>query len=251
MDDAARELYAGPPDGFIAARKAIVDRLKAEGDADAAAEVAKLRKPSVAAWAVDRLALERPEDVEALIEAGRELGAAQRQLAAGGDPDRMRDAADERRRLVDGLVRAAGRILKDAGMSNARATLDKVSDTLLAIATDEDAAERVRNGTLDKELPSPAGFGDERLDAALLASVTALPTRAASKAAEEPTPSQVRARERAERLAAEARELEAEAERLEREAKEAQGSADAAAKAAASARRKASTARTRADDAAR
>jgi hypothetical protein len=250
VDDAAQELYAGPPDGFIAARKAVVDRLKADGDTAAAAEVAKLRKPSVAAWAVDRLARERPDDVEALIAAGRELGAAQRLLAAGGDPDRMRDAADERRRLVDGLVRDAGTILKGAGMSDARATLDKVSDTLLAIATDEDAADRVRRGVLDRELPAPAGFGDERLDAALLASVTALPTRAGPKRAAEPTASQVRARERADRLAAEARELELGADRLEREAKQARAAADAAIKAAEVARRKADAARRRADDAA-
>src|SRR5262249_33202289 len=159
-------------------------------------------------------------------------GAAQRQASAGGDPDRMRDASDERRRLVDGLVRSAGRILKDAGMSDARATLNKVSDTLLAIATDEDAAERVRRGVLDKELPSPAGCGDERLDAALLASVTALPRRTPDEPSG-PTPGELRSRERAERLAAEARELEEEADQLEREAKQAQREADVAAKAAA------------------
>jgi hypothetical protein len=252
LEAAVDELYARPPDGFIAARTAIVERLKVDGDAEAAAEVAKLRKPSVAAWAVDRLAREHPDDIGALIVAGQELASAQRKVSAGGDADAMRDAADERKRLVDRLVRAAAAALKAADMSAARATLDKVSDTLLAIATDEDAADRVRRGVLDKELPAPAGFGDERLDAALLASVTALPTRGpAADAPSGPTPAQVRAREHAERLAAAARELKDEADRSEREAKQAQVAADAAAKAATSARRKAEAARKRADEAAR
>jgi hypothetical protein len=248
LDAAAKELYAEPPDGFVAARNAIVARLKAEGDGDAAKEVAALRRPTVAAWAVDRLARERPEEVEALIAAGRELAGAQRKVAAGGDADAMREASAGRRRLVDRLVRAAATILEAAGTSAARATLDKVSDTLNAIATDEAAADRVRRGVLDKELPAPAGFGDERLDVALLASVTALPTQVGSKSAAEPTPSQVRARERADRFAAEARELEREADRLEQEAKQAKAAADAATKAAEVARRKADAARRRVDD---
>jgi hypothetical protein len=258
LDPGAVEgLYAEPPEHFVAARKELAARLKEGGDAGASKEAAALRKPTVAAWVVNRLARDRAGDIETLIEAGKNLASAQRTMAAGGGADRLHEAAGERRRLVDALVRAAASALEDAGMSAARATLDKVSNTLMALATDEDATDRVRRGVLDKELSAPAGFGDDQLDGALLASVTELPRapgagRGSRKAG--PTASQRRkereADVRAARLAGEARELEKEADRLERESKKAEAEAAAAAKAAATARRRADTARRRADDAA-
>ncbi|MGH2595575.1 MAG: hypothetical protein ACRDH7_06405 [Actinomycetota bacterium] len=195
-----------------------------------------LRKPTVAAWAVDRLSNDHPRDIEALIQAGKDLASAQRRVAAGGSAERMLEVSSERRRLVDKLVRASSEALGQAGLSAARATLDKVSHTLMAIATDPEAAERVRSGTLDKELPAPAGFGDERSDAALLASVSELPKRKERK---------VDARD--ERLTAEAAELERIAKDLESEAKLAQTKAVAAARTAGTARKRADAARARVD----
>jgi hypothetical protein len=248
-------LYAETPDRFVSARTEHAARLKEAGDVAGSKALAALRKPTVVAWAVDRLARDHSGDVEALIEAGKALATAQRKVAAGGGADQLHEAGTERRRLVDRLVRAAAGTLEKAGMSAARATLDKVSNTLMAIATDEDAADRVRRGVLDKELPAPAGFGDDQLDTALLASVTALPkgkgTEGGSRggaAAERRRRKEREARDRAERLAAEATELEKEAVRFERERKEAEKRAVEAAKAAAAARGRAETARRRADD---
>lgn len=250
-------IYAETPDRFVATRNEHAARLKEAGDAPGSKAVAALRKPTVAAWAVDRLARDRAGDIEALIEAGKSLASAQRKVASGGGVDRLHQAGSERRRLVDRLVGAAAGMLKKEGMSAARATLDKVSNTLMAIATDEDAADRVRRGVLDKELPAPAGFGDDQLDTALLASVTELPSasRTTGGSREGAVSSRQQrkgreAKERADRLAAEALELEKEAGRLERERKKAETAAAAAAKAAATARHRADTARRRADDAA-
>jgi hypothetical protein len=241
------ELYAEPPDRFITARGDLSTRLKSDGDVRAAKVVTALRKPSVAAWAVNRIARDRSSDVESLIRLGVNLAEAQRTVASEGGVDRLRDVGAERRRLVERLVREAATTLESAGMSAARATLDKVANTLMAIATDDDAAERVRRGVLDKELPAPSGFGDDALDASLLASVTQLPSRSTStKAGSGLSPAQERkereAARRRERLEAEAQELEREAARLEREASSATKAADAA-------RRRADTARRRADDA--
>jgi hypothetical protein len=257
-------LYAESPDRFVAARKELAARLGEAGDVRASKEVSALRKPTVAAWAVDRLALDHASDIEALIDVGKKLASAQREVAAGGGVDRLHEASNERRRLVERLVHASAGVLESAGMSAARATLDKVSNTLMAIATDEEAADRVRRGVLDKELPAPAGFGDDRLDTALLASVSELPKPSGAgggprKAA--PAPSQQRRERevnvRAARLSSEARELEKEADRLERESKQAEREskqaevkAAAAAKVAATARHRADAARRRADDAA-
>lgn len=250
LDPAAVEaLYAESPGRFIEARHDLVERLKEAGALDTAREARALRKPTTAAWAVNRIAREHPREMEALIAAGKDLASAQREVASGGSVDRLREAASERRRLVDLLVRAASQTLKDAGMAAARATLDEVSSTLMAIATNQEAAERVRRGVLDKELPAPAGFGDEQLDAALLASVSELPRRAGTDGAgdEAVTPAQQRkereARRRADRLAAEAAKLERDAVRLERVAEAADAKATDARLAAALARRQADAAR--------
>jgi hypothetical protein len=246
-------LYAEPPDRFIAARKELAGRLKEAGDADGAAAVAALRKPTVAAWAVDRLARDHRADLDALIEAGRQVATAQRRAGTSGGAQQLQEASAERRRLVERLVRAAATSLESGGMSAARASLDKVSDTLLAIATDEEAAERVRRGVLDKELAAPAGFGDQTLDASLLASVTELPRRADRDEAR-PTVGerrQAEARRKADRLADEAGRLEDEADELDRAAIDAEKQAATSRRAADAARKKAETARRRADDAAK
>ena len=189
MDDAryaedVAALYAELPDRFVAARNELAARLKASGDAEGAKRVKALRRPTTAAWAVDRVARKRSTELESLIRAGGDLAAAQRAAAAGSGAESMREATEERRRLVGLLVGAAKDELERAGMAAPRATLDKVENTFMAIASDEDAGDRIRQGTLDKELPAPAGFGDDRLDAALLASVRELPRPAA-----EPPPS--------------------------------------------------------------
>jgi hypothetical protein len=236
-------LYAETPDRFVAARNELAARLGSAGDLPAAKQVMGLRKPTVAAWAVDGLARDRPHELEALLAAGKDLASAQRQVAAGGGVERLRETADERHRLVDQLVRGAGIALQRAGMPATRATLDKVSDTLMAIATDQEAAERVRRGVLDKELPAPAGFGDERLDTALLASVSEMPKRSKADGGS-------RRSARADRLVAEALKLEQDANRLEREAKDAEMKAVSAARSAVAARRRAEAARRRVDEAA-
>lgn len=238
-------LYAEMPARFIAARDALAARLKDAGDAEGAQQVKALRRPTVAAWAVDAVARDQAGDLSSLLRAGEDVASAQRQVAEGGGADRLREATEGRRALIDRLVRAAAQALGAAGMAAPRATLDKVTDTLTAIASDPAAAERVRAGVLDKELPAPAGFGDDRLDAALLASVSELPHRVEPPSGVTPE-QQRKEREHARRLArlaAEAEDLEEEADRLERSAKEADAAAAAAGKAAAGARRRAETAR--------
>ena len=49
------ELYGLPFDEFVPARNALTRELRKAGKRDEAAEVSALRKPSVAAWAVDQL----------------------------------------------------------------------------------------------------------------------------------------------------------------------------------------------------
>jgi hypothetical protein len=260
MDDVygiegVEDLYAGPPERFVASRNGLAARLRSTGEDAAAAAVRRLRRPSVAAWAIDALARTHGDDLDALIRAGEALAAAQRSMAVGSGADRLREITGERRRLIDRLVRAATRSLEGAGLSSSRATTDKVADTLMAISYDAEAASLVRRGVLDKELPPPAGFGDAMLDPVLLASVTTLPSRAVPADPEASRgPAQIRREEerrrRAEELSAAAKELEVEADRLDSVARAAASTAAEARKVAEAARRRALAARRKAQKAA-
>jgi hypothetical protein len=154
-----RELYRSPPDGFIAARDALAKRFRDEGrDADAA-EVKKLRRPTVAAWALDRLADEATDAIGELLEAGADLARAQRATLSGRDPQALRDATTRRREVVARLSQIAAGVLSDGGRSP-DPHMEDIRGTLEAASVDEDVAERLRAGNLDRTIQPTAGFGE-------------------------------------------------------------------------------------------
>src|SRR3954452_8793063 len=103
----AEELYGAPLEEFIARRDARAKELRKAGDRAAADAVKKLRKPSVSAAAVNRLARSAPDDVSGLLAAGEALRQAQ---LGGGDRDAIRAAARDEREAVEALVAQAGRL---------------------------------------------------------------------------------------------------------------------------------------------
>lgn len=158
-DPEVQELYRGPPEGFIAARDGLVQRLREEGrDTDAAA-VKKLRRPTVAAWALDRLAEDQPDALGALLEAGEALARAQRATLSGRDPKALREATTTRRDLVAQLSEAASQILRDAERSP-DPHLEDIRGTLEAASVDEEIGGHLRAGTLERTSRPSAGFGD-------------------------------------------------------------------------------------------
>jgi hypothetical protein len=154
-----RELYRSAPEGFIAARDILAKRLRDDGrDADAA-EVKKLRRPTVAAWSLDRLADIAPDGIEALLDAGAELARAQRATLSGRDPKALREASARRRDLVVELSQTAADALRDAGRSP-DPHLEDIRGTLEAASVDEGIGERLRTGTIERTSRPSAGFGD-------------------------------------------------------------------------------------------
>ena len=147
--DPIDELYGLPLEDFVAQRDALAKRLRGDGDRDAAAEVKRLPKPTRAAWAVNRLARERPAEITALMEAGEALSGAQEQLLQGAEPEVLRGAADAARRLVDALAAEAP---ADGP------TRDKVRATLHAATVDGDVREQIAQGRVVKERAA-SGFG--------------------------------------------------------------------------------------------
>ncbi|HEV2775045.1 MAG TPA: hypothetical protein VGV90_05600, partial [Solirubrobacteraceae bacterium] len=149
----ADDLYGLPLDQFIPERGALTKALRADKRRDEAATVAALRKPSVAAWAVNQLVRSQRAGVQDLFAAGDELRDAQAQLLSGSGDGRTLRAANERERAaVDELVQAARGLLSSDGHELSPAVVDRVADTLHAAALDEGARAQVREGRLEREL---------------------------------------------------------------------------------------------------
>lgn len=159
---AAQQLYAVPPEAFIARRKEMVAAAKADGAKEAAAEIGRLRRPSVAAWAVNTVVRAEPDVVGDLLALGSRMRAAQGAL----DVTALQAMRGERDAAIDEFVSAAVACLDDAGRPLAPAGRDEVRDTAIAVLADQSAADAVASGILTKAL-SYSGFGEVDLSDAL------------------------------------------------------------------------------------
>jgi hypothetical protein len=144
------ELYGAPPEDFVARRDAMAKELRKAGDRAGADAVKKLRKPSVSAAAVNRLARESASDVEALLAAGEALRQAQ---LGGGERDAIRSAARVEREAVEALVGQAGKLSPSVA--------EEVRSTLHAAASDDETRELLRRGVLTeaRQAVGLGGFG--------------------------------------------------------------------------------------------
>jgi hypothetical protein len=152
MDDAIARLYSAPPEEFIALRAEEIAKARQARDTARAAALAKLRKPTVAAWLVNRLAHERPDLVADLLALAEELRSAQRELR-GAD---LRELSVRRRATVAALAREAARL---AGGSRGNLPMTEVEATFAAALADAEVASAVRAGRLTKALEY-TGFGE-------------------------------------------------------------------------------------------
>ena len=254
-------LFSLDPSEFIAARDEQANNLKAEGRAEEGAEVRGLRRPTVAAWAVNQVARQRPDEVKELLAAGVALRQAQRKVLSGVKGGGFREATDRRRRAVAALVKSAEAVLQQAGKGSA-GTLEAVQSTFEAASIDQEAGDQLKRGRLTRELSAASGFGGVTgLD------VVAAP-RERPRAREKDEPSQsadleasrrevkelekaaTEARRRAIRARADADRAEARAEELTRKAEEARAQAKQAGSGARKAEAEADRAQAAADRAA-
>ncbi|WP_255437404.1 hypothetical protein [Cellulosimicrobium sp. TH-20] len=216
VDALVDDLFALPLEQFVVARTAAAKRIKASGDAVGAERVGRLTKPTVAAWVVNQVARERPDDVAALVSLGDEL----RDATADRDRTRLRTLDRLRRERVErvvGEVRDAGEI---AGRAVSGTALDRLAETLTAAVMDPDAGALVRTGRLSQALQH-VGFGivdegGEPADVVALRARTGAVTDdgGTTGGAEPPEDAEEDAQEAAER---EVEESAAEVDRLEAE----------------------------------
>src|SRR6185437_974930 len=147
MADTADDLYGLPLEEFTAARDAAARELRRAGDREAAAELAKLPKPTPAAWAANQLARTEPDVIQALLDAGEELREAQAEAVGGGGGAGLREATAAEREAVDAAMAAAAE-LKPGGRPLSRAMADRLRATLHAAAADDAVREALAAGRL-------------------------------------------------------------------------------------------------------
>jgi hypothetical protein len=149
MVDEADELYGLPDDEFTSTRDALAKQLRGEQRRDDADAVKALRRPSVAAAAINRAVREHGADD--LLAAGEALRDAHEALLAGkGDARAVRDATTREREAVRDFARLA------LGDGASPSTEEKVRATLHAASVDDDVRELLVAGRLEREAEAGA-----------------------------------------------------------------------------------------------
>src|SRR5687767_1069156 len=107
-DDPVDELYCLPLDRFVPERNALAKALRASGEREEAARIAKLPRPSIAAWAVNQVVRSQPRQAEDLWAAGDEVLDVQARVVAGEAPGSdLREAITRQREALAPLADAA------------------------------------------------------------------------------------------------------------------------------------------------
>jgi hypothetical protein len=162
LTEALQALYAVEPDAFMVARRERVATARAGGDRESATEIGKLRKPTVAAWAMNVLARQAPEVVDDLVALGARMRAAQARL----DAATLTALRPERDEAVRRFVAAATDLAQGSGRTLAPAALEDIRATAVAALADEGAGTAVSSGQLTRAL-SYSGFGEVDLSEAV------------------------------------------------------------------------------------
>jgi hypothetical protein len=151
---AVEQLYAAPPARFTPLRSELVAQARSAGEKDLAASVGALRKPTLAAWAVNHFVREHADELEELRSFAELLREAQRTL----DADQLRLLGRERAIRVDALADRIAEVAAEDGQKLGAGAAQEVRETLTALIADEDAEASVLTGALVKAL-SYSGFG--------------------------------------------------------------------------------------------
>lgn len=157
----ANRLYAKPLEDFVAAR-ASAAKEAAASDKELAAAVRALPKPSVAAWAINMLALHQTDVLTEVAELGARMRKAQSSLDAAA----LRDLGRERRTTLSAAVDTARSVAQEHGRAISDTVAGDVEETLRALTADEGAAGAVLSGRLLKAL-SADGVNAVDLDGAV------------------------------------------------------------------------------------
>ncbi len=150
----ADELYGLSLEDFVATRTARVKQARTEGDRPLADLIGSLRKPTVAGWLTNQLVRSHRDEMDLLLDLGREL----RDVMADVGGAELRDLTKQRYQLVSALVQAARALARKRGRPASDDVAQSVRATLEATLADDESAELVTAGRLVDAL-AVSGFG--------------------------------------------------------------------------------------------
>lgn len=156
---AVEQLYAAMPGEFTTLRTQLAKQARDAGDAALAKEITALRKPTVAAWALNHFVREHGDELADFRAFAELLREAQRSL----DADQLRVLGRERAKRVDAVAERVAAEAAAAGQRLGAGVAQEVRDTLTALVVDESAEASILTGALVRAL-SYSGFGSVDID---------------------------------------------------------------------------------------
>lgn len=155
FEGAIDELYTAPLDRFVDLRKELSQRAKEAGDWQLSILVLPLRKPTVAAWAINHAVRSEPSDLSEFLRFAQGMRDAQAAL----DGNAMRALSAEREGVLSRVEARVRERAAEAGQPLSAAVLEEVRASLIAAIADPRAQEALVCGCLTKPL-SYAGLGE-------------------------------------------------------------------------------------------
>lgn len=203
-DDELDSLYLARPEDFTAKRTELAAAAKRRGDATATKRISAARKPTTAAWLVNRLALADESARQRLADLGDRLRAAHESV----DGEQIRNLSAEQHRLINELSRAA---IEHADAKPSSAVRDDVLGTLQAAIADPDVRARLGRLAKAEQWSGFGAFGD-----AAPVSMGARAGKATSDPQPKPKPRRAGRRPNAAKEPSRDKEAEAARQRLEK-----------------------------------
>ena len=142
LDEAVDLVYGADLEAFVSERARLARELRDSGDRDAAEQVAKLKKPTVAAWALNQLSRRQRRDVDLLLDAGHRLRQAQEGVVGGADRASFEKAQKTQRDALRRVTQQASELVGGASAP----VRSQISATLRSAAVSEEGRELLARG---------------------------------------------------------------------------------------------------------
>jgi hypothetical protein len=155
LDDALTSLYSVTREEFIPTRDDLVRQARAAGDRELATTIAAARKPTVAAWLLNQVSREYPDDLDVLAELGEALRGAHQAL----DADRLRTLSQQRNGLLRTLDDRALRVARRAAMPVTAAITEALREAFTASLLTPEVLATLRTGRLSAVPGAEASTG--------------------------------------------------------------------------------------------
>jgi hypothetical protein len=151
LDAALDALYGASPEEFVPERQRLAKELKSEGRVADAGQLTKVRKPTVAAWALNRLARDQRRDIDLLLDSGHRMRAAQAGVLRGDARETFEQAQRTEREAIARLVAEAEWLLAERGGASA-AVREQIAASLHAAAVSEAGRELLAAGRFSQPI---------------------------------------------------------------------------------------------------